>query len=102
METLDCADPSLMVAKRDETLTPISALSLLNNKFITAMSEHFAARISKEHSEVGAQIEHAFELALSRKPTESELAILSVYATSHGLPNTCRGILNLNEFIFVD
>jgi len=91
-----------MVAKRDETLTPISALSLLNNKFITAMSEHFASRISKEHSEVGAQIERAFELALSRSPTEAELAVLSGHAKSHSLPNACRGVLNLNEFIFVD
>ena len=43
METLDCADPSAVVARRNETLTPLQALALLNNKFMVRMSEHFAA-----------------------------------------------------------
>ncbi|MEO2007264.1 MAG: DUF1549 domain-containing protein, partial [Pirellulaceae bacterium] len=34
MTTLDCADSSQSVAKRDETVTALQALSLLNNKFM--------------------------------------------------------------------
>ena len=45
MATLDCADPSASVAKRNETLTPLQSLALLNNKFMVRMAEHFAARI---------------------------------------------------------
>src|SRR5262249_4289538 len=47
METLDCADPSLIVEKRNETLTALQALSLLNNRFMVRMAEHHAARAGK-------------------------------------------------------
>ncbi len=48
METLDCADPSLVVPRRNETVTALSALALLNNKFMVRMAEHFAARLAAE------------------------------------------------------
>ena len=47
MAALDCADPSLAVEKRNETLTPQQALALLNNKLAVAMAKHFAARVEK-------------------------------------------------------
>ena len=31
-----------------------------------------------------------------------ELKALTNYAKKHGMANTCRAILNLNEFVFVD
>ena len=50
MNTLDCADPSQRVDKRNETLTALQALSLLNNRFMTRMSEHFAGGSSRKTS----------------------------------------------------
>ena len=47
METLDCPDPSLRVEKRNESLTALQALALLNDKFMLRMAEHFAARVEK-------------------------------------------------------
>ena len=41
MTTLDCADSSQSTPKRDETLTTLQALSLLNNKFTLEMSNRF-------------------------------------------------------------
>ena len=102
METLDCADPSQQVAKRDETVTPLSALALLNNKFMVRMAEHFAARLETEHKERDAQIRAAFWLALSRSPRDEEQAALVVHADAFGLPSACRVLFNLNEFVFVD
>ena len=102
MQTLDCADPSQQVAKRDETITALSALALLNNKFMVRMAEHFAARLEKDHKERGLQIDAAFQLALSRSPTDDERRALIGYTKKHGLPSACRVILNLNEFVFID
>ena len=34
MTTLDCADPSMIVDKRSETVTALQALALLNNKLV--------------------------------------------------------------------
>ena len=102
MQVLDCADPSQLVDKRGETLTPLGALALLNNRFMTRMAEHFAERLAREHDGLDAQIEAGCRLALSRRPTADEKAQLVAYARQHGLANTTRVILNLNEFLFVD
>ena len=98
MDTLDCADPSLMVDKRNETLTALQALALLNNKFVVRMSEHFAERLKGEEDPLA----RAIELTLSREAQEGELASLKEYKKQHGMAATCRIIFNLNEFTFVD
>jgi hypothetical protein len=102
METLDCADPTLIIERRNETLTALQALALLNNKFIVRMSERFAERIAKMSPDVGHQIIAAYRLALSRQPTREEVDTLSDIAHKHGLPNACRLIFNTNEFAFTD
>ena len=39
LTTLDCADPSILVGKRNQTLTPIQALALLNDRFMLVMAK---------------------------------------------------------------
>ena len=102
MTTLDCADPSMRVEKRNESLSPLQALAMMNNGLVVAMAKHFAERVTKEEQGQEAQIRHAFVLALSRSPTAVEIRPLIEYAQREGLENTCRVILNLNEFSFVD
>ncbi|WP_395741564.1 DUF1553 domain-containing protein [Prosthecobacter sp.] len=102
MTVLDCADPSMRVEKRNESLSPLQALAMMNNGLTVAMAKHFAARVTQEGQGLEAQTRRAFELALSRRPTTEEFAPLLEYATREGLENTCRVILNLNEFSFVD
>ena len=57
MTTLDCADPSMRVEKRNETITPLQALALLNNGFMLAMSRHFAARVSTMAGDLPGQVD---------------------------------------------
>ena len=47
MTTLDCADPSMSVEKRNESMTALQALALLNDQLMLAMAGHFAQRIQK-------------------------------------------------------
>jgi len=102
MATLDCADPSLMVDKRNQTISPLQALALLNNKLCVAMAGHFAARVEKLANDLPGQVTAAYRLALGRSPEKVELDDLVSYARRHGLANACRVIMNLNEFVFVD
>lgn len=102
METLDCPDPSLRVEKRNESLTALQALALLNDKFMLRMAEHFAARIEKMDGEMSSRVTAAYRLALGREPTTEENRVLLDYARKHGLANLCRLIWNTNEFAFVD
>ena len=102
MSALDCADPSISVDKRNETINALQALAWRNNKVTVAMGRHFAARIADVAKTTEEQITSAVRLALQRNPTADEHATLTAYAREHGLPNACRVILNLNEFAFVD
>jgi mono/diheme cytochrome c family protein len=102
MTTLDCADPSMSVEKRNESMTALQALALLNDQLMLAMAAHFAQRIAKESGTPEEQIERAYLLALGRKPRTDEHDALTAYAKQHGMANACRVIFNLNEFVFVD
>ncbi len=102
MDSLDCPAGDQFAATRTESVTPLQALALWNNHFIVRQSEHFAARVSKLGKDLDAQIAAAYQLALGRAPTKSEAKELVAYAAKHGLANTCRVILNSNEFMFVN
>ena len=102
LAALDCADPSLAVDKRNQTITPQQALALLNNKLTLAMAKHFAARVEKLAADDAGRVKEAFKLAIGREPTAKEAELLAKHAKDHGLPSACRAILNLNEFAFVD
>jgi len=103
METLDCADPSLSVARRNETITPLSALAMWNNAFALRMAENLAARAVAEHpQDVSQQVALAFRLALGRRPQPEEQAALVRYTRGYSLAAACRVIFNMNEFVFVD
>ena len=102
MTTLDCADPSMIVEKRNETVTALQALALLNNKLVLSMSRHMATRAKATSSDEQQQIVTTFRLALGRPPTADEQTALIAYSREHGLNQVCRVILNLNEFAFVD
>jgi cytochrome c553 len=102
LATLDCADPSLNVEKRNQTITPQQALAMLNNQLVLAMSRHFATRVRTEEPDEAKQPIAAFRIAVGRDPTTTEAETLTRYAKEHGLPNLCRVVMNLNEFVFVD
>ncbi len=102
LAALDCADPSLAVEKRNETLTPQQALAMLNNRLAVTMAKHFADRVEKLGTTDADRVTAAVRLALGRDPTNKERDALVAYAKEHGLANTCRVVLNLNEFVFVD
>ena len=103
MTCLDCADPSMRVERRNESLSALQALALLNNGFMVVQARELAARAGREAgADPAAQVARAFALALGRRPDADELATLVEIARAHGPANACRTIFNLNEFSFVD
>ena len=103
MTCLDCADPSMRVEKRNESISALQALALLNNGFMVVQARQFADRVVREAGDdPAAQVKRAFELAMGRDPDADEAAALLEVTKTHGLANVCRAILNLNEFSFVD
>jgi len=102
MTTLDCADSSQSTPQRNETLTSLQALSLLNNGFSLTMAKHFASRLRKEAGTGFDQIDRALLLVSGRVPDAQERTELAAYADRHGLENLSRVLFNISEFVFVD
>ena len=102
MESLDCADPSLLVPKRSSTLTAIQALALLNDPLMIEQARHFADRMRAASAESAERLRHGFRLAYGRSASDSEVTALAEYSDRHGLESAARLLFNGNEFIFVD
>ena len=94
--------------RRRHSTTPLQALAMYNGRFVSEESKHFAKRVQDIAGvEVPRQIEIAFQIALSRSPTDAERRTMTALITSSepagtGLAAVCRVLLNCNEFIHID
>ena len=102
MDALDCPDASQFTPVRNVSVTPLQALSLLNNRFMLRHSEIFAQKLAREHGDLPAQIVSLYRTVMLREPSTPELDELQAYAARHGMANLCRLIFNSNEFMFLD
>jgi len=102
MTTLDCADPSMQVGKRNESVSPLQALALLNNGLMIEMSQRFGDRLKAQGEDLSRAVSLGYYEAIGRPPEPEMASALTAYAKQHGLANYCRVLFNLNEFSFVD
>jgi len=98
MTTLDCADPSMQVDRRNESNSALQALAMLNNDLLIVMAKHFAQKLEQN----GETVEQAYYECGGRKPSDEENKALKEFAREHGMTNLCRVLFNLNGFVFVD
>ena len=99
---LDCADASMLVDRRNESITPQQALALLNNRFALIMAKHFGDRLAKSGAPAGSIVLKSMLEALGRPATEEEVGLLSDLLTREGAPALARLLFNLNEFTYLD
>jgi len=103
METFDLPENSVSCARRNESTVAPQALSLLNSPLAIEATRAFAGRVQREAGgSMGAQVIRAFQLALQRRPVDEEFQLSLRLARERGLPELCRALLNLNEFIYMD
>jgi hypothetical protein len=104
LQSLDCPDPSVMMPNRPGTITPVQALSLMNNAFMENCAQRFADRVRGESAgeSVANQVRLAYRLALAREPTDPESTLAESFIADHGLAQFCLVLLNTNEFLFVN
>lgn len=78
MTIFDMPTRDICIVSREQTNTPLQALSLLNDPQFVEAAKALALRMKTEGGEqTEKQIERGFELAISRKPNEKEIKILS-------------------------
>ncbi len=96
----DCPDAGQMTPRRNRSITPIQALGLLNSPFMLRQAEFFAQRVQSEvGDDLQQSVQRAFEIAVSRLPTDAEEQALVTLAREHGIDQACRVIFNTSEFI---
>lgn len=102
LTAMDCADPSIRVDKRNESISAAAALAQWNHGLVLAVAGHLGSKMQSMPGSNRDKLQWAFEQCLGRPPKPDELQILVDYASRHGLDKTARLLLNLNEFSFVD
>ncbi|HEX2749751.1 MAG TPA: DUF1549 and DUF1553 domain-containing protein [Verrucomicrobiales bacterium] len=103
METFDLPDNFVSCSRRLVSTVAPQAVTLLNNPFTVQMAQAFAARIEKvAGNDPGERITAAWRLALGRDPAEAERAVALRLLQNGTLPEFCRAVMNLNEFLYLD
>ncbi len=101
LDTFDCPDPSVATPQRSMSNTPIQALALLNNVFVTRQAEIFARRVKQESkANTTGEIERAYLLAFGRVPSASEISTGTKFIKTNSLALYCRALFNSNEFVY--
>ena len=78
-EVFDGADPNLSTGRRLLTTTPLQALYLMNDKFVSRQADGFAARLLAAGGAVGSRVDAACEAAFGRMPTSEERSRAETY-----------------------
>ena len=102
MTTLDCADSSQSTPRRNETLTALQALSLLNNRFNLYMAEQMAKELGNRATDLPSQVDLAYLRVAQRNPDPKSRKEMIDYAAEYGLANLCRYLFNFSEFVYLD
>ena len=114
LQLFDAPDSIQGIGNRDVTTVPPQALAMMNSPVVRQLAEKFAKRLPAAAS-VAERIEAAYQIALSRSPSESETVEMTSFLTnqvaSYGgteqaqqqaLVDFCQLVFCLNEFVFVD
>jgi hypothetical protein len=118
-EVFDGADQNAITGERAQSITPVQALFLMNNKLMHEQADQLAVRVGMAYDTMPERIDYAFRLAYGRsaKPeevreaigylqqTKQELIIQNISTeklTRMALASYCRVLLCSNEFLYVD
>ncbi len=125
-ETFDMPDTHEPCARRNQTTSPVQALTLLNSELTHGWAGSFAEKIHRESSSaLGDQIERAYMWAFGRPPTGEEQKIAEAFMHSQArvieaaaiadpergvspeavarrtaLTDLCHALMNSNEFVY--
>jgi hypothetical protein len=119
MELFDSADPNASTGQRGSNVTALQALALMNSEFVHNQADALAVRIGMAVSDAAGRVQFAYNLALGRPATPTEvqqgvhyIARAQAAMKTSGLnlekqPRAALGsylrtLLASDEFVFVD
>lgn len=110
MESFDMPDTHESCARRNNTVSPMQALELINSQLVADWSAAMARRVGNDEGLTDeARIDRAWRLAYARPATEAEresatsfLAKQTAAGSASPLADLCQALLNSNEFLYID
>jgi hypothetical protein len=101
-QVFDLPEQNITAAAREVSTVPTQALVLLNDAFVLRQAQLFADRIRKEAGDDPArQIDLAYRIALTRSPSQTEMAMALDVTKNQSLVDLTHVLLNLNEFVYI-
>jgi hypothetical protein len=102
LEVFDAPDSNLSCPERGRSTTAPQSLTLLNAAEVLAASKATAERIEAEAKTPQERVTLLYRLALSRRPSERELALAVGFLSTSPLTELCRAVFNLNSFVYLE
>ena len=92
----------MTTAARHVSTVATQALTLLNNPFVLGQAGLFAERLEREApDDIERQVDLAYQIALSRSPTNAEAEIGGQLVDERSLVDLTHVIFNLSEFLYL-
>ncbi len=102
LEVFDAPDNNLSCAARERSTTAPQSLTLLNADEVLAAAARTADRLEREAATPEARVTLAYRLIVGRTPTDTERRLSLEFLAHSPLAELCRGLFNLNAFVYVD
>jgi hypothetical protein len=102
LESFDLPDSNLSCPKRERSTTAPQALTLLNDSDVMRAAEAFAARLRVAAGDDEQRITLAYRLVLGRQPSAREAKLARAFLLHSPLPELCRALFNVTEFVYPD
>ena len=102
LEVFDAPDNNLSCSARERSTTAPQSLTLLNADEVLAAAARTAERVEREAESPEARLTLAYRLIIGRGPTGQERRLSQDFLVHSPLAELCRGLFNLNAFVYVD
>ena len=101
-QVFDLPEQNVTAAARYVSTVPTQALTLLNDTFVLRHAQLFADRVKKDAGDDPVkQVDLAYRIALTRPPTQTELAMALETVQKQSLVDLTDVLFNVNEFVYM-
>ncbi|MBI1876395.1 MAG: DUF1553 domain-containing protein [Acidobacteria bacterium] len=101
-QAFDLPEQNVAAGARTASTVPTQALTLLNDAFVLRQTRLFAEHVESETgNDPARQIDLAYRIALTRPPSQTELAVAVDFVKTRSLVDLTHVLLNLNEFVYI-
>jgi hypothetical protein len=118
LEAFDQPELTSNCTRRTPSAVVSQSLTLLNDDFVIEQAAAFATRVERDAVDTRGQIGRAFQIALSRKPSEVEMQwanqllerqteryrqkpVAPAEAAHQALAHLCQMLISTNEFLYI-